>query len=51
VIAPGSSITIPNYVAGRLREGTEASLENAYRADPGNREVWKKLQDLQGESH
>jgi WD40 repeat protein len=49
-IAPGSSITVPIYVERRIKEGTETSLESAYRADPGNAEVWKLLPALKEES-
>ena len=45
-IAPGSDVSVPEYVARRIKEGTEASLESASRADPGNKEVWKMLRAL-----
>jgi WD40 repeat protein len=35
-IAPSLTISTPSYVQRRIREGNEISLEDAYRADPGN---------------
>jgi WD40 repeat protein len=35
-IAPSLAISTPSYVQHRIAEGTVSSLEEAYRADPGN---------------
>lgn len=45
-ISPGSSISVPDYVARRIQEATRVSLENACRADPGNQQAWKLLRAL-----
>jgi hypothetical protein len=35
-ISPSFTISTPSYVQHRIQEGTATSLEDAYRADPGN---------------